>query len=319
MALCVSTTTSKSVTYVFALVALCLSATGCAASAPMNIHIGYEAISPDYSFFIVQEKGYFRDEGLIVEATEFKNTNDQMLALLSGKVDMVPNASLELLLAAENESPGRFQVFMANGDIGNMLMVRADSDIASVDQLAGRRIGTFPGTTVIAYSQLALAQYFKQSSMPEFVAMDPASLIGALTTGQVSAIVAIEPLGTIAVKTGAGKVILNNPLGNVITPFYGGASLLNSGYVKNKPQAAAAVVRAMNRAVDFIKANPNEAITILAKYTNFPPELVSGANIGSIWKLEEIDRDSVDRLADIMIAARIVSKRVDTSHWYYKP
>ena len=75
--------------------------------------------------------------------------------------------------------------------------------------------------------------------------MAPPSLIEALSTGQVAAIMPAEPIATIALNTGVAKEILNNPLGNVITPFVGGASLLRSDFVKADPKAAAAVVRAI--------------------------------------------------------------------------
>ena len=300
---------------------LILIVSGCSSQGkmPMVVRIGYEAIVPDYAFFVATERGYFEEQGLQVEAIQFNTTNEQTLALMAGRVDMIPNSSLALLLAAEAEQPGRFQVFMANGDIGSKILVRADSPITSVAELAGRSVGTLPGTTMITYCQLALAPYFVNLTPPTYVGMAPASLIEALTTKQVDAIIVVEPTATVAIRTGVAKEILDNLLGNVITPFVGGATPLRAQLIKDNPKAAAAVVRAMNQAADFIHDRPDEASAILAKYTDFSPDLLKGTQVGSVWKLEEINREAVQALADILFKSGIVPRQIDTKGWYYAP
>ena len=82
----------------------------------MTVRTGSEAILSDYTYFVAHKNGYFEREGLQVEVTQLNTTNEQTLALLAGKVDMIPNSSLALLLAPAVEQPGRFEVFMAHGD-----------------------------------------------------------------------------------------------------------------------------------------------------------------------------------------------------------
>lgn len=283
----------------------------------MTVRIGYEAILPDYAFFVAKKQSYFEEEGLEVEVIQFNTTNEQTLALMAGEVDMIPNSSLALLLAADVEQPGRFRVFMANGDIGNKILVKADSPVASIEELSGATIGTFPGTTMLTYATLSLARYFENIEPPTFVGMAPPSLIEALATEQVDAIFPVEPIVTVALKEGVAKKILDNPLGNVMTPFTGGASALRTEFVREDAKAAAAAVTAMNRAVDFIRENNEESRAILAQYTGFPAELLLDANVGYRWKLEEINRDAVQALADILFEAGVVEQQVDTSEWYY--
>jgi NitT/TauT family transport system substrate-binding protein len=283
----------------------------------MRVRIGYEAILPDLNFYVAQEKGYFKSEGLTVETVEFKNTNDQMLALLSGDVDMIPNSSMALLLAAEIERPGKYQIFMANGDLGNKLIVAIDSPIKSVDQLSGKKVGTFPGTTMLTYADLSLKSYFDGIPQPEYIGMAPPSLVDALATNQVAAILAAEPIASIALNSGVGRELLDNPFGNVITPFIGGASLLRSDYVESNPSTAAAVVRAMDRAAQYTQNNPSEAVVIFANITNNSVDLMKGTNIGHSWTLKDFDRKAFQDLAEIMYKTGLVSSLVDTSTLYY--
>lgn len=300
-------------------IGLVLLLTGCTGRgrAPMTVRIGYEAILSDYTYFVAAKEGYFEQEGLKVEAVQFNNTNDQTLALLAGQVDMIPNSSLALLLAAETEKPGRFQVFMAHGDLGNKILVRGDSPVTSIEQLAGARMGTYPGTTMLTYATLALSRYFEGSKLPELIGMPPPSLVEALTTGQLDAIFPVEPIVSVALQEGGARGILDNPLGNIMMPFPGGASALRVGFVEESPQAAAAVVRAMNRAVDFIRKHDTESRAVLAEYTGVPLEVLEPASLGYISKLDEIDRDAIQTFGGILAKAGVIDREVDTTKWYY--
>jgi len=284
----------------------------------MKVRIGYELISPDLPYFVAIENGYFKDEGLSVESYEFKTTNDQAIALLSGNVDMVPNCSMAIALAAEIEQPGQFIVFQANGDIGNKLLVLVDSPIVSVDELSKKQIGVFPGTTLIMYSKLSLKSYFDNNNQPEYIGIAPPSLIEALTTKQVDAILPVEPVASIAINTGVAREILDDPYGKIITPFVGGFSIFNTSFVENKPEIAAAVKRAMDRASQYINENPEKSLVILAKYTGYDSKLLKGMSFGNYWTLELIDKEAVQNMADILYNAGLVTKQIDTSHWYYK-
>ena len=295
------------------------SATGCSSrnNETVKVRIGYEAILSDYTFFVAYENGYFKDEGLDVEVIKFNTTNEQLLALLSGQVDMIPNSSMALLLSAEVEHPGRFSVFMAHGDLGNKILVRNDSQITSVEQLSGAKIGTFPGTTMLTYANTSLAPYFNPSEFPTIVGMQPPNLVEALTSGQVDAIFAVEPIVSVAIQRVGAREIMNNPLGNIMSPFTGGASVLRNKFVDEHPDESAAIIRAMNRAVDYIRENDSESRAILAKYTGFENELLQSSTLGYIWKLDEIDRNAIQRLAEILADAGVVEEEVDTANWYY--
>jgi len=284
----------------------------------MTVRIGYEAILSDYTFFVAHKEGFLKQEGLNVEITQFNTTNEQTLALLSGKVDMIPNSSLALLLAAEAEQPGRFQVFMAHGDLGNAILVKNESPITSIEELSGATIGTYPGTTMLTYATLSLAPYFQNSETPTFIGMPPPSLVEALASEQVDAIFPVEPIVSIAIQKSGARKILDNPLGNIMTPFTGGASALRVDFVEENPEAAEAVVRAMNKATDFIREHDTEARNILAEYSGFPGEVLQSATLGYIWKLDEIDRDAIQSLADIMAEAGVVESQIDTTNWYFE-
>jgi ABC-type nitrate/sulfonate/bicarbonate transport system substrate-binding protein len=173
---------------------------------------------------------------------------------------------------------------------------------------------------MITYSKLSLAPFFdKDGYSSEYLGMAPTSLIDALVAGDVEAILPVEPIATIALNQGVARELLDDPFSNVITPFPGGVSLIRTEFIKENPEAADAVVRSMNRAIFYIRSNPEDSLVILAKYTGFPVDLLRGANLGNLWQLDEIDKNSVQDLANILSDAELVEGEVNTMNLYYEP
>src|SRR4051812_38760566 len=53
-----------------------------------NVRIGYLPFASDAALFAAYDRGYFREEGVKVELVRFSAANDNLNALLSGRVDM---------------------------------------------------------------------------------------------------------------------------------------------------------------------------------------------------------------------------------------
>ncbi|MDR1646895.1 MAG: ABC transporter substrate-binding protein, partial [Zoogloeaceae bacterium] len=60
---------------------------GAAAEA---LKVGYLPVTGHAKFFVAQEYGLFKAEGLDVELIEFQNSADGLNALISGKLDIAP-------------------------------------------------------------------------------------------------------------------------------------------------------------------------------------------------------------------------------------
>lgn len=303
----------------FSFFLLAVAGTACTAKTTEKIEarIGYETTLSNFPFFVAYELGYFEEEFIDIKIIKFNTTNEQTLALLSGQVDMIPNSSMALLVAAEAEHPDRFKVFIAHGDLGNKILVRDDSTITSIYNLANLKLGTYPGTTMETYSKISLDRYFDESEFPTIVAMQPPNLVEALASKQVDAIYVPEPIVSVAIQKIGAKEILDNPLGNIMSPFTGGASVFSKEFVDKHPKESTAIMRAMEKAIDFIRENESESRDILAKYTGFEAELLQSSTLGYIWKLNEIDIEAIQTLAGILYEAGVVEHQVNTTNWYY--
>ena len=71
------------------------------------------------------------------------------------------------------------------------------------------------------------------------VELAPALQVQALASKQIDALLALEPMSTVAKKKGAGKVIVEAPVEKVIAnPFYGGAGVITTKFVHDYPKTA---------------------------------------------------------------------------------
>src|SRR5829696_5294336 len=69
---------------------------------PENVRLGSTAGASDAGFFIAEEKGYFREQGLIVDTTTFASATEIVAPLGAGQLDVgggAPSAGLGNALA----------------------------------------------------------------------------------------------------------------------------------------------------------------------------------------------------------------------------
>jgi len=296
--------------------------TGCGRK-PEEIKIGYIPITLDLPFFVAMEKGYFGGEGLKVSPVKFLTSNPMAEALLSGHIDAITSCSLEVVLAIEQNVPGELRVFMVQANTKtryiDYILVKIDSPISDMADLKGKKIGTFPGSTILTYTKIILR---KLAIDPEkdvtIVQLSPQIQIEALSSGQVDALFTLEPIGTVALKEGVAKPLLKGPLYYIMDPLPGGAYAFSAKFVKKNPKLARKIMRAMYKAVDYIRANETQAKMLLPNWTPVSEDLALEINVIPYWKLEEVDREAVQKLSDLLYREKNLFKKVETTKLYMR-
>ena len=285
----------------------------------MEAKIGYRAHNYYLPLFVAKEKGYFEEEGLDVEMVEFKSTNQLVEALILGQVDAgIGGINSFVLFSIEQRKPNQFKIFSGSSiskDKFNpfRIIVRKDSDMKSLSDLKGKKIGTFQGSAALfVWVNVALEGYAKKEEV-EVVQMDPALLLSALEAKSVDAILTLEPEGSIALSKGNTKVLAEDPIVcRLFEDFSLTASVFSSDFVKKNPEKAARIVRATEKAIDFIKENPEETKLIISSYTPLDKELALNQQIPPFSKMNEIDLGKLQQTADFFFEKGALDKRIDT-------
>ncbi len=286
------------------------------------VRIGYLPITSDASFFVAVEKGLFKAQGLQVEPIKFETSNQALEALVAGRIDATAIVALEAALALEANTPNQFRIIEMTAATANTkvhrIVVKTDSSIKTLADLKGKRVGTFPGSQMVVFLKLILGRYFDAEREVEIVQLKPPLQPQALESGQVDALFCLEPTGTLLESKGLARAISVNPLYEFIQkPFPTAVSVVSARMAAEKPKAVGRIVAGLTAAHQFLKVHPEEAALTFPKYAPVDSNIVAQVALYENWGPDAMDRDSVQKLADLYAEKGVVPKRVATAGLYF--
>jgi len=293
---------------VLAIFALAIMLSGCNScnNAVHNkkIKVGYLPMVSSLTHFVAVEKGYYKEEGLEVEANPIKTSNLLAQDLVAGHIDAVIELSIVPLLKQLENSPNSAKIFSIssitseNGFDG--ILVKSNSTLTKLEDLAGKRIGVFPGTT----AKNTLADIFKTKfpyiQLPTFVELDPPLHIQSLENGDIDGLFTYEPTLTLGIVKNGFKKICTSIYAMQYSPNPIGIAAVNNKWLLENPEAAKAFFQAIDKAVEFIKNNPTEARKILAKATNLDENVANAMNIMPLSASTQIDFNNLKGYLDVL-------------------
>lgn len=218
--------------------------------------------------YVAQEKGYFKDEGLDVEIMYIQSDTPQegFDLLATRQIDARLSALDESTLYWTPETP--FAVVLAT-DVsagGDGVLVRNDRGIGSVEDLKGKRVGLWLTTP----SHFLLNHLLHESGMSEedvtLVDMPAEAAAAAVVAGDVDAAVTWSPYLAQAAEDATVEILVTSK----DTPgLIADVLLMRKDMLASTPETCQRLVRAWNKAVEYQKANPDEAAAIMAKGLNY--------------------------------------------------
>jgi NitT/TauT family transport system substrate-binding protein len=225
--------------------------------------------------WVAKDKGFFEKNGLDVSLTVTQN-----LSILPGTLgrqfDFAPSTPPDLIKAVA----GGIDVVAVAGQAietkdnpSTHLIVRSDSAIRSVQDLKGKVIATPALGAIIHVSVLhSLKKNGIDPASIRAVEVPFPNMADQLKAGNVDAVEVLEPFA--GQLLAAGNRSLGDPLlsvgDEVLYPFW----ISQGKWAESHRGVIEAWVASLERAKEFIEANPSEARTILAKYTKLPAPVV---------------------------------------------
>lgn len=286
-----------------------------------TVKIGYQPTALYLPLFVALEKGYFEEHGLKVEPIKFGSANLMMQGLLSRQIDATGMSSLTVLATVEQQKSQQFKLYLFEAltkeHFPDYILVRRNSDIDSISQLKGKKIGVFPGSTIMTYTKIIFRNFMDPEKDIDIIQLEPKIQIQALEAGQIDALFTLEPLATIAIEKGIGKVLEEAPLEKyIMDPLLAGSGIFSTEFVKRYPNITRRVRDAIYKGLDFIRENPLEAKNILPKYTPIDKEIASKIRLISWRKISEVDREAVQMLIDLYYNEGVIAKAINLDHAY---
>jgi NitT/TauT family transport system substrate-binding protein len=311
-----------------ALAALAAAWVAASAAAEEIVVSNYAVSANGMPFAIAMEKGYFKDEGInvtgIITSAGGGTTLRNMLAGKApyGEVNPVVVVSAvlqgaDLRIISDNVSTVAEFVWA----------VKPDSPIKSVRDFKGKKLGyTNPRSTSQALANLLLQGAGLKPEDVELVKTGGfGEGIAALDQGLVDVTPVPEPLWSKYKGKYRAVVVASEalpPLGNVVGVTTAETAAKNADFIR-------AVIRARRKAVQFMKANPDDAGDIVAKAYNLDRDVARSAvrNLTTsvtqgvpYWGEGQIRLEGLKRMIDAQRSVGAISgepdwsKLIDTSY-----
>jgi len=255
------------------------------ATAETTVRIGIANVSTDVGFFIADKKGYFKQEGIKAEFTDFESAAKMVAPLGSGQLDVGGGASsaglynavargINIRIVADKGSipPGYgFSSLLVRKDLVDSGKFKGFKDLKGLKVAIGAA-----GTSTASALNEALKKGGLNYRDVEVVYMGFPQHALAHANKAIDASITNEPTVTRAVQSGAAVRFAGN---DVFYPNQQTAVVLyGDDFIKNHPDIAKKFMRAYIKAArdynDALKdgrlAGPNapEVISILTEYTS---------------------------------------------------
>lgn len=295
-----------------------------------RVKMGDLSIIHGLPFYVATEKGYFKEEGVEVERIKFEAPNQIVDALLSGSIDFgSPTVALGITGIANHKNPGKIKVYMVNGEkgehSGENLVVPTNSNITNISDLRGKKLGILAGT--IQWKTIT-REILAQNGLNMDTDLTIVELAGSiqvqtLASGQIDALLALEPIPTIAIGRGVAKIMIKSPAKQFIAdPFWYGTGVVRADFATQNPNTTKKVIKALARATDEINQNPKAYQQYLKGYTALTDDLIASVptiDFKMVGNLNDTDRTSINKFFNIFTKYNIVDGQIDFEKMIYRP
>ena len=265
--------------------ALVLPGSGAAQGAPeqQNVQLWTTRDAQQGALPIVAARqGFFRENGLNVEL-RFVSSGAEIPAGMAGgtipiavaawtnPMAMVANGLSVRLLAQTTDISGILQ-----------LVVRPESNIRTARDLEGKRLGVTRIPLIVSILERGCQAYGCDMNRITLVNMQPQDLVLAYERGNVDAVLTWEPWAIYTIQRG-GRVLFSATRSFIpgqegerrIDGVYA-AVFARTDFTNRNPRTTQAVLRALQQAADWVRANPGPAAEMVGREINIPEDVVRG-------------------------------------------
>lgn len=255
----------------FAFSACCSNKVSPASSEPTKITYAMPITVAAIPSYVALEKGFWKEEGLEVQAQMFSAGRLALDALLANNAEVM-SVSETPLMHAILQGNEFYIVTTVTEHQEVKAIARRDRGIHSPRDFRGKRIATLPGTN----SDYFMYNFLEKNGVPvadiKLTSMAPPEMVTALVQGSLDAYFAWEPHIYYAQKQLPQQSIVFAAGGL----YYGRHCIaMNKAFVLAHPGVVEKLIRGFLRAEAFANDNPGEAMAIVSKITGLDLEALN--------------------------------------------
>ncbi len=220
-------------------------------------------------YYWAQEKGYFAAEKLDVSIDQGEGSAATVTRIMSGAYDAgFGDMNAIIQNAAVRPADAPVMVYMIYSRAPFALLTKVASPIKSFKDLAGKKLGTPPGGASFKLLPLLAKKNGIDYAAINVLNIAPNLQEQMLLQGQVDVIAiftATSYMNLVALKLDPEKDFRWIYYADSGLDLYSNGVMVSQKLAKEKPEAVKGLVRAINKAMHEVIANPDAAIDLLAK------------------------------------------------------
>jgi NitT/TauT family transport system substrate-binding protein len=304
-----------------ALAASALLAAGCGGDAPeepeeeplTEVSVADTIGAPLYFLSYGEQQGLFEDVGLELDVTSSTGGATVIPQVVGGNLDVAGSNVVSVLIGVEEGLPLRM---VAGGTSTSEdpeqdfsgLVVRADSPVTGIADLAGQRIAV---NSLRNINDIVLGSMLEEAGLSydgvQFVEVPFPDMAAAVEGGDVAAAVLIEPFLTIAEHQ--GMRIIGRPYSDLKPGLQIGTYVTTEEFAAANPDVVEAFQEGVQATADSIREHPEAFRAALPELGDVSAELADQVRI-TTWR-GATDRESLELIQELMIRYRLLREPVD--------
>lgn len=279
---------------------------------PKEIHIAYQNSST--IILLAKAKGLYEEEfakdGIDVKYDLYLAGPPMIEAFAGGRADFANTGDMPPVSA---RSAGvDIKVISRAGYTpgGNALLIRPDASYKSVADLKGQKIAVPIGSSAHHYLILLLKQSGLSANDVSIVNLPATDHQAALETSNVAAVATWEPWASVLENAKSGKILADSSSG---VKRYVGVFLARNEFAQQYPDVTARFLKVNEKAAEFIKNHPDEALELIAKESKLPVSAITRTVKTTDWDSTIVAEDiaGFQQVKDFLKDTKILKKDFD--------
>jgi len=291
-------------------------------SADATVRVGYLPIINGMPHFVAADMHLYEQAGLTVQATPFESSNQIYDALAKGDIDIAPDFSSLPVLINHLKDPGRVKVFsftkFNSAHPFDEVVVKTDSPIKDIKDLAGKKVGVFPGSTATSFLKDYLSKRGVDISKTQFIQIPASNQLQAFQSGSVDALYVYEPTLSHIIVKGFGRAITGAIYASYIEDSPIGLSAITTSFVTQHPDTARKVIDVYDEAFEKIAKEDAEDRDILMRNLKLDADVAAKVSFVQHVKSTELDTAHFQKYLDILLSLKEIPSQPDLSTLLYQ-
>lgn len=282
-----------------------------------KVTVGYLNMVSSLVHFVAKEKGFYEQQNIEVEGHIIKTSNLIAQEIATGHIDVGIELALTPLLKQLEKMPNTIKIYSTSSITKNngfdAVLVLKNAPYQNLKDLEGKKVGGFPGTTAKKSFLQLFKKQFPELQLPIFVELTPNLHIQSLSTGEIDALFAYEPVLSTGKINFEFREIFPSVYGSQYSPNPIGVSGVNAKWLQKNTEIASRFFKAIDMAIEFIEKNQSEAKKILAKETRIKENIALNMSVLPLSKSDEIDVENLKVYLEILKELKEIEKIPDAT------